>query len=928
MNSPNDKSNSGWYKSLCRYINSINSVKSGIDPNIEEHSDNDSIKSKSPIKDSKKSFTYLTPKIERLSDEKSKGTEPSLDYKSVFKPNTRKRPILNTSSEIKTGIDRKWLKLNEEVCQNYVHVDTPHPFVKSSRLLDYSNDVEENNMKIKLIEDEKDLLRRSISHMVHEEVRKIADMDDRLPFGYLSKKASPSMFAYTASSRLANEKKSLFTPTRAHLLATNVSKTSFSRWNKPLKLNGKQHSDYLEKNGEKIEEKKSTKRKNVFSANFDDKEFFEPKVSKKDTAEDSVVLVQKPKVTNLAYKFSNPLNRGPLCSKCRVPVENKEITDVGNLSKNEDKNSDSEVSAASSPDYSKEATTEVTFPNKSLSKLWSCQACYVNNSNDKNECDCCKTPKGEILPVSVSSKDWSCPDCMVKNKETDSKCVCCTAMKPGMTSNVSSEGSKKWTCETCLVPNEADKNNCVCCDTPRVSSNTVVSKPAPKTLKPTTFIPTTGNFSFGFSASSVKNNENNSNAFGTSSNITTNTFEKPSSEIKNKEQNCSSFSLSNSNGLVGDKESNKESSSFSFGTKSTDLTTTVLKSPNISSFSNPVAELKTVNDTSAIFGTPLSSKNSETLSVDTQPVTNNENEVTNTVPIIDSSNQTSTSKNSFFGTSFKQQNPGSTSIFGTPKTSDPSTESIFGTAKPIETNSTSLFGSNLSTQSNNIFSVESSKQSLFSMEKKNNVGSNSLFGTKLEGSNPTLSLFGSSSQQTVNSNNPPSLFNSAGNNGMASSSSLFGQNANLSGTTNSLFQSSFSQSLTNNAPSNPFGSSTNSSTTTCTFGTSTSNIQPSSGFNFEFNNKNQENHSMGFNFGLQAQKNPTTMEIPNEVKGFDFGSAPQSFDFSNRSSSFQFGSSNSVANVFSSSSPVPSAAPSPLVGRRIAQAKRKGVRRM
>lgn len=88
MNSPNDKSNSGWYKSLCRYINSINSVKSEVDSNLEEHSDSDSTKFKSPIKDNKKNFTYLTPKVDRLSDGKFKGTEPSLDYKSVFKSNT------------------------------------------------------------------------------------------------------------------------------------------------------------------------------------------------------------------------------------------------------------------------------------------------------------------------------------------------------------------------------------------------------------------------------------------------------------------------------------------------------------------------------------------------------------------------------------------------------------------------------------------------------------------------------------------------------------------------------------------------------------------------------------------------------------------------------------------------------------------------
>ncbi|CEF67788.1 Nuclear pore complex protein Nup153 [Strongyloides ratti] len=918
MNSPNDKSNSGWYKSLCRYINSINSVKSEVDSNLEEHSDSDSTKFKSPIKDNKKNFTYLTPKVDRLSDGKFKGTEPSLDYKSVFKSNTRKRPMLTPSTEIKTGLDRKWLKLNDEVYQDYVHVDTPFPFVKNSRLLDHSNDVEENNIKIKLIEDEKDLLRRSISHIVHEEVRKIADLDDKGPFGCLSKRASPSMFAYTASNRSMNERKSLFTPTRAHLLATNVSKTSFSRWNKPLKLNGKSHNDNVEKNGEKGEEKKTVKRKNVFSANFDDEEIFEPKISKKDANEDSVVLVQKPKVTNLAYTFSNPLNRGPLCSKCKVPIENKEIPD-------------SEVSAASSPDYSKEVTTEVTFPSKPKSKLWSCQACYVNNSEDKNECDCCKTPKGETLPVSAPSKDWSCPDCMVKNKEADLKCVCCTAAKPG----TKTEGNKKWTCETCLVPNDGDKDNCVCCDTPRASSNVVAEKPAPKTLKATTFTPTTGNFTFGFSAGSVKNNENNSNIFGTLSNTTTNTFENSNDENINKEKDSVGVSMLNGNGLASEKESNKESSNFSFGLKPADSTTTVLKSPNttnVNLFSSSTVETKTIDNTSTIFGTPSSSKNSGVSSVVTQPATNNENEVKNTASFLDNSTKNSTSTNSFFATSFKQQNPTSTSIFGTQKPNESTTESIFGASKPVETSSTSLFGSSISAQPNNVSVVEPPKQSLFSMEKKNEIGSNVLFGTKTEGGNSLTSpLFGSHSQQPISNTNSTSLFGSAGNNGTASSSGLFGQNASSSGTANSLFQSPFSQPLTNNVPSNPFGSSvsTNNSTTTSSFGTSAStNQQPSSGFNFGFNDTVQANRSVGFNFGLQTQNNSTTMGNPNEIKGFDFGSAPQSFDFGNRSSSFQFGSTNPVANVFSSSSPASSAAPSPIVGRRIAQAKRKGVRRM
>uniref|UniRef100_A0A0K0FGC3 Nuclear pore complex protein Nup153 n=1 Tax=Strongyloides venezuelensis TaxID=75913 RepID=A0A0K0FGC3_STRVS len=952
MNSQNDKSNSGWYKSLCKYINSINSVKTSSDPNPGELSNSDCTKPISPINDNKKNFAYLTPKVDRYSEGKP---QPNLEYKSVFKSNTRKRQFLTSPSETRTGGDRKWLKLDEDTSRDSVHVDTPHPFIKNSRLLEHSRDVEENDLRIKLLEEEKDLLRRSISHLIHEEVKKIADIDNKSPFGYLSKKTSPSMFAYTASSRLNNEKKSLFTPTRAHLLATNVSKTSFSRWNKPLRLNGKpqvnntKDKDTAEKESEKVDEKKPAKRKNVFSANFEDDEVFERKVSKKDASEDSVVLVQKPKVTNLAYTFSSPLNRGPLCSKCKGPVESKDISDSTILSKNEDKNSDSEVSAASSPDYTKELATDTTFPEKTTSKLWSCQACFVNNSEDKNECDCCKTPKGEVLkaPASVPSKDWSCPDCFVKNKESDSRCVCCTAMKPGTASKPAPEGNKKWVCDTCMVQNDADKTNCVCCDTPKVPSKAPESKPAQKTLQATTFLPATSNFSFGFSAAPAKSDSNTPSIFGTATSTTTTAtsiFGSSSNENKVPEksntESPSNTSTLNSSALSSEKTENKEAPapSFSFGLKSTDPAPSIFKSPDAPKL-NPFSSTTTVSDsatksnTSSIFGTTLSTQDPSTSSLNTTlNNTNNGTETKNSSSLFDSSVKSSPSKPSLFGTSSKPAELGIPSIFGSAKVNESLAKPLFGTTKPLETGATSLFGSTPTPSNTSI--LDSSKPSLFSVEKKNEVSATSLFGVKPEGNNSTTTiptLFGSSSQQNVNSNNQLSLFNSSGNNGTAPTTSLFGQQQpNSCGTTNNLFQSSFSQPLTNNVPPpNPFGSTTNNSNVTCAFGSSTSATQQQqqpSGFNFGMSEPAPKNPSMGFNFGAPAQNNSTMMGGINENKGFDFGSAPQAFDFTNRSSSFQFGSTNSVANVFSLS-PASSAAPSPIVGRRIAQAKRRGVRR-
>lgn len=126
---------------------------------------------------------------------------------------------------------------------------------------------------------------------------------------------------------------------------------------------------------------------------------------------------------------------------------------------------------------------------------WTCNDCWVQNSEKENKCVCCGGKKPETSANTIPEKEnntssvitqtnnnkWTCNDCWVSNNEDVNKCVCCGGEKPKSSKQitspinlktdsdeknnvkVSNSEENKWTCNDCWVRNNEDADKCVCC---------------------------------------------------------------------------------------------------------------------------------------------------------------------------------------------------------------------------------------------------------------------------------------------------------------------------------------------------------------------------------------------------------------------------------------------------------------------------------
>jgi hypothetical protein len=103
------------------------------------------------------------------------------------------------------------------------------------------------------------------------------------------------------------------------------------------------------------------------------------------------------------------------------------------------------ASNKSNNQQSQAALSTLTNVNNKLN----CKMCLVQNTNDKEKCVCCDTPRDngagkkpiETTPSSITSTQPS------------------LAMLFG--------NNNKWNCKTCLAQNNSDQEKCACCDTPK-----------------------------------------------------------------------------------------------------------------------------------------------------------------------------------------------------------------------------------------------------------------------------------------------------------------------------------------------------------------------------------------------------------------------------------------------------------------------------
>ncbi|PAV66596.1 hypothetical protein WR25_06824 [Diploscapter pachys] len=88
-------------------------------------------------------------------------------------------------------------------------------------------------------------------------------------------------------------------------------------------------------------------------------------------------------------------------------------------------------------------STGLIGANANKEAAWDCEACFVSNNSDKENCVCCGAskpgPKKSAAAGASDDKPWDCQDCFVQNKADQSKCGCCGASKPGSSSSAPSQ---------------------------------------------------------------------------------------------------------------------------------------------------------------------------------------------------------------------------------------------------------------------------------------------------------------------------------------------------------------------------------------------------------------------------------------------------------------------------------------------------------
>lgn len=222
-------------------------------------------------------------------------------------------------------------------------------------------------------------------------------------------------------------------------------------------------------------------------------------------------------------------------------------------------------------------------------KKWTCDACWVSNDSNINNCVACQTPKSgapqKVTQPTKSSSTWTCESCWVPNHSDIVVCVACQTQKPGTTKNVAVQSST-WTCDACWVKNESDSTTCISCGTVKPGSE---NKSQPSTqfkfgLNNTTSETNSGSqFKFGFVSSKTDQPSSqfkfgSTATFQTSENvklnasvgefkfgIVNNKIEQPKSTFKFGSDTATSLPVSKPIDLSNGNNFDQPSSQFKFG---------------------------------------------------------------------------------------------------------------------------------------------------------------------------------------------------------------------------------------------------------------------------------------------------------------------------------------------------------------------------
>ncbi|XP_076803087.1 nuclear pore complex protein Nup153-like [Clavelina lepadiformis] len=163
---------------------------------------------------------------------------------------------------------------------------------------------------------------------------------------------------------------------------------------------------------------------------------------------------------------------------------------------------------------------------------WECGTCMIMNSNDRDKCEACQTPKPEAKSSKADSKPlselfkkpagkWECGTCMIMNDNSQTKCEACQTPKPGSQSSqpplssIFQKQKDRWECGTCMIMNDNSRSKCEACETPKPGASLASGSdskpftfgaPASQTKSSTTFTSNLANFkpsaksSFSFGA--------------------------------------------------------------------------------------------------------------------------------------------------------------------------------------------------------------------------------------------------------------------------------------------------------------------------------------------------------------------------------------------------------------------------------------------